>query len=679
MQLCIRSLLGTASLFREYPANISGLPLVHTISVSGKNLPNNASLPSAKLTLICTSKFSMQQPSAPTLSSVSGVSPLNMRSLNVPFRRNVRWKRIKRRRGRDTRVKNLKGGIITKQRDVTTFKRETVNFQDVKERMCVEAVGVQNHSTNAPHVLRVASPLNIEYLQNCLQDHPDPDFRDKLLSYARHGVPLGYDGPRATRVSHNWPSAYEYAQAVQNIIDKDVSKGRLLGPFTEPPFINFTSSPVGAFEKRSSGKIRVIHDLSWPPGASVNDGITCDCSVQYITIDQIVEAVRVNGQGTEMAKIDLEDAFKHVLVRPQDWELLGITWPDRNGKNQFYVQTVLPFGCRSSPMLFTLFAQGLKYAMQKEGATLIEHYLDDYFTCAPAGSNTCAENLEIMKHTCRTMGFSVQPKKVVGPTSVLEYIGITIDSNLMQMRISDERLNDILDELSAWQNKRICTKREILSIVGKLTFISKVVRPGRTFVRRMIETSKKVRHLHHRIRLNREFRSDVTWWLAYLKSWNGVSWFYDKDWSSNAELHLWTDASDLGYGCLYERSWIMQPFCAHYTSRSIAWRELYAIVKATATWGSRLARKRVLFHCDNLAVVHILQSGTSKSPEIMQLVRAMFYICANNNIEYWAHHVPGVKNNAADSLSRLQMDIFRNLVPQADFHPTIPKPLVQFA
>ena len=54
---------------------------------------------------------------------------------------------------------------------------------------------------------------------------------------------------------------------------------RKVGPFLTPPFENFTGSPLGAIPKKHSAPVkwRIIHDLSWPTGLSVNDGIPRIC------------------------------------------------------------------------------------------------------------------------------------------------------------------------------------------------------------------------------------------------------------------------------------------------------------------------------------------------------------------------------------------------------------------
>ena len=149
-------------------------------------------------------------------------------------------------------------------------------------------------------------------------------------------------------------------------------------------------------------------------------------------------------------------------------------------------------------------------------------YLDDYVTIGPAHSLLCAANMKAMLDTFSEFGFMVNPKKVCSPRTELEFLGIVIDSNRMELRISQERLDAVMEELRQWKSRKCAKKREMLSPIGKLSFISRVVRSGRTFLRRMIELSTKVKHLHHRLRLIKAFQADIDWWLEYLPSWNGV-------------------------------------------------------------------------------------------------------------------------------------------------------------
>lgn len=57
----------------------------------------------------------------------------------------------------------------------------------------------------------------------------------------------------------------------------------------------------------STGKFRVIHDLSFPKNQSVNSNIPRENSaVQYDSIDQVVDLVQKFGRECLMAKTDIE-------------------------------------------------------------------------------------------------------------------------------------------------------------------------------------------------------------------------------------------------------------------------------------------------------------------------------------------------------------------------------------
>ena len=67
--------------------------------------------------------------------------------------------------------------------------------------------------------------------------------------------------------------------------------------------------------------------------------------------------------------------------------------------------------------------------------------------------------------------------------------------------------------------------------------------------------------------------------------------------------------------------------------RSIQWQELYPIALACLLWGHQWSGKKLLFHCDNRAVVDIWASGTSRDPLIMHLVCSIFLNAAINHYQ----------------------------------------------
>ena len=74
--------------------------------------------------------------------------------------------------------------------------------------------------------------------------------------------------------------------------------------------------------KGSSGKWRLILDLSSPEGASVNDGI--EKTHSYATVDEAAGQEARLGRGTLIAKVDIKTAYRLVPIHPEDRLLLGI-------------------------------------------------------------------------------------------------------------------------------------------------------------------------------------------------------------------------------------------------------------------------------------------------------------------------------------------------------------------
>ncbi|KAJ1097247.1 hypothetical protein NDU88_002372 [Pleurodeles waltl] len=103
----------------------------------------------------------------------------------------------------------------------------------------------------------------------------------------------------------------------------------------------------GVVPKKDPGQFRLIHNLSAPRGASVNEAIDpVLCSVRYTTVDQALEKLRVLGRGTLLAKTDIEAAFRLLPVHPEDYHLLGFQF------NRDYFYDVYAHGVQCVLQLF---------------------------------------------------------------------------------------------------------------------------------------------------------------------------------------------------------------------------------------------------------------------------------------------------------------------------------------
>ena len=521
----------------------------------------------------------------------------------------------------------------------------------------------------------VHTPLRSAEWEAQLREHPDRPFVQYLLRGMREGFRVGfrYDQSECGHTGDNMQSARDNPEVIDEYLEKEVRLGRVAGPFEPEACHQVHMSRFGVIPKNHQpGKWRLIVDLSHPQGGSVNDGIEPElCSLRYTSVEEAARRVRALGPGTLLAKIDVESAYRTVPVHPADRWLLGMRW-----KGKVYVDTALPFGLRSAPKIFNAIADALQWILAREGCEVI-HYLDDFLLFGRAGSGQCRRVLERALELCEKLGVPIAVHKTEGPAPVLTFLGIELDTVAMTLRLPEEKLRRLQREIGRWTERRGCTKRELLSLIGQLQHACCVVRPGRSFLRRMIELSKIAKEPHHRLRLNKGFKSDLRWWACFLSEWNGVNMMTGVI-RSECQATVTSDASG-SWGCgafTSSGEWFQLELLESWNGVHITVKELLPIVLGAAIWGREWAGKTVRCRCDNAAAVAIINSGKSKVERAMHLMRSLFFFLASFGVVLVAEHLPGRENGAADALSRDNIAAFHSQVPCARQHPTPIPPMV---
>ena len=176
-----------------------------------------------------------------------------------------------------------------------------------------------------------------------------------------------------------------------------------------------------------------------------------------------------------------------------------------------YIDTVLSFGLRSAPKISSAIADAAEWITMHRGVSCPLHYLDDFLTMGRAGPRECSQNLDTsLIHTCQSLGLPLKWPKLEGPSTVLIFLGIVLDTERLELRVLEEKLREIKVLITKWQTRKAGKKCELLSLIGKLAHVAKG--PCRIFLRRMINTAHQVKQLHHWVHLNVEFKSDLAWW-----------------------------------------------------------------------------------------------------------------------------------------------------------------------
>ena len=285
-----------------------------------------------------------------------------------------------------------------------------------------------------------------------LSAHPQRQWVDYLLRGLSFGFSTGYTGPHHPRHSHNLPLAASRPEVISSYIAKVCASGHTAGPFMHPPFPNFIVNPLGAVPKKRTGKWRLIMHLSFPPGASVNDGIDiANFPLRYSTVADAMDSCMLLGRGALMAKLDVQSTFRLCPVLPDEHHLLGMCWQGR-----YFFDRVLPFGLRSALFVFNTLAEALEWIARQHGLTYIHHYLDDFFVAGAPDSPACSAHLRTLTSLCNTLGIPLAKEKLEGPATQLEYLGILLDTDLLDARLPLDKLHDLKSALSSWLQRSSC-------------------------------------------------------------------------------------------------------------------------------------------------------------------------------------------------------------------------------
>ena len=421
-----------------------------------------------------------------------------------------------------------------------------------------------------------------------------------------------------------------------------------------PPGIQI--SPLGVIPKKNKpGKRRLVVDLSSPAGFSINDGISPELSsLNYTSVVHLVSLVTLVGRGALLVKANIKEAYRMIPVHPHDQHLLGVRW-----KDSFYVDRMLPFGLRSAPKIFSAVADGLQWIIVQKGITHLLHYLDDFILVADSMEQAITQKSTLISNF-HHLGVLLELSKLEGPSTCLTFLGIEVDTEAFLLRLPEDKLTKLKQELSRCTLRKTITKRELQSLTGLLQFATKVIRPGRSFIRQLYAMQSIGSHPGHHIRLNSAARADIVWWHLFATNWNGISMLWDSSIRS-PEYNLFSDASgSWGCGAYWDFQWFHLKWPDHLQSLPIAIKELTPVVIAAAIFGCQWRGQLIQFSIDNMAVVHILNSTYSKDDHIMHLIRILVFLAAHFDFWFIAKHIEGKANHLADDLScdKLRISFF---------------------
>ena len=499
----------------------------------------------------------------------------------------------------------------------------------------------------------VKTSFNIDNWTKYLHDYDD----FSIVQYLRYGWPINYQStvlPQSTLKNHS--SAIQNNLCLMDYLVEELAHGAIIGPFSCNPFSHpCVVSPLQTVPKRDSSKLRVVHDLSFPDGASVNSGIPKDRYLNHeykLTlpgVDRLIHFIRLRGYHCHIYKKDLARAFRQIPLDPQDVPFLGFVV-----NNQLYFHTRFPFGLRSATMVCQRVTKAVIHILTTEGY-LADVYIDDFYGVELPELAGVAFNR--MTELFEELGLEASPAKDQLPNTQMLVLGIWFNTDDMTISVPEFRLLELRAELSHWLELELATKHQLQVLVGKLSYVCSCVRPGRAFMSRLLNELRSCDSRRSTIPVSSELKLDLQWWLYFLDKYNGVSVIGTEFLESSEQLFS-TDASLTGCGAICEGEYFHELFPLSVTQQqlSITQLELLTVVVAIKLWQLKLKGRCIMIHCDNQACVDMINSLRSRNIFLQACLRELWLTLAVNNIMLKAAHIPGRENILADCLSRWHTD-----------------------
>lgn len=470
-------------------------------------------------------------------------------------------------------------------------------------------------------------------------------------------------------------------QAITDWLLKGVSKGFICGPFDlhyKFPW-QLHCSPMFVVPKPGFRKYRPIVHLSWKQFGymySINE-LLCEYmkTVQYISFREVVNLINNAGKNAFIFLIDAQDAYYRVPIHPSDFKYNGLKWA-----KQFWVFLSLQMGLSSSPKIYTAFADAVEWMCVNKYKSIafindiqqLRHYIDDFFACCKDYA-TAKKLYDGLYNLMIELNIPTREDKCTPPAQIAKILGWVYNTVLRCVSLPDDKRVELIDLISKLLSKRKSDKKSLEKLIGKLQNASKVVFPGKAFVRRLEALLYLPGLIYNtQVALSDFVCEDLKWWLNILKNKAATSTSFDLllKLPSDGDFSIYTDVSiTVGIGGnmngrAFQIAWIdtdLYNLRLKHNNFDIELLELLGSIVAIRLWSHLFTNKSVTIHNDNPGAASAIRT---KAPRLYRLdmqylIRSLASEAVCNKFYFWGLHTTRENDDnmdLADGLSRFIPD-----------------------
>ena len=516
--------------------------------------------------------------------------------------------------------------------------------------MTVRSYGTYNYAGARAELKH--SSLNIKLFREGLQDYDDIG----VLSYLQYGFPVGLAQVFYLEPStKNHSSSYQFYTWVDKFLAKGVSLTECAGPWSSPPVNPIMISPIMTADKDGSKRRTVFDatygDFSLNKNTPEKEYLGEDYAFTFPSVLDLAELIVKTGKGCLLWKRDLSRWFLQIPIDPGDYDKLGFIW-----RGQFWLFTSYVWGTRHAGYAGQRVSSAILHIHKRLGLELSDRefqalvYMDDFAGCE--NGHTASISYNALGRLLKELGVQESGDKACPPSTIMRFLGVEFDTNAMCMRIDEDKRLEIQSLTLTWSRKTVATKQELQSILGKLIWVSKVVRFSRCFVSRLIALLKTLKFQTQKTTLPQSVKLDFTWWHRFLQVFNGVELLIP----TTVYCNVLGDACPMGGGAWNEQA-------KEYFSRKfplklcdpkypIHLKEFWIIILAARTWGHMWTGRRVAIYCDNESCVQTITHQKPSDPALQECLRELFYHACCFKFQPVLLRVSTKDNDIADFISR---------------------------
>lgn len=376
---------------------------------------------------------------------------------------------------------------------------------------------------------------------------------------------------------------------------------------------------------------------------------------EHFKMEGLLTARQLIRRDDWMTTLDITEAYPHLLIVPEQRQFFRLVW-----EGVHYQYRALCFGVAPAPRIFTKILRPVIQRLRAAGIRCVP-YLDDILILASSREQSIKQSQLAVDLLVR-LGFLISPKSCLDPSRTREFLGMTIDSHRLELRVPREKIRkfrQVVRQSLRLDDQHRLTLRQLAGVIGKIQAMAPAVSPARLWSRHLLFAKNRAlassgsprTAWNNVVRLSADSRIELEKWVNLLEHWNGKSFLPPK-----TRHVVTTDASSFGWGGWMGKEDVQGFWTRAEAKRSSNKRELHTTVLVVQALRRKLQGSVVEIRTDNLTTMAYINHQGGRDPALTELVRPLWDWALQTRTTLCATYIPGKINDRADKLSRRKRD-----------------------